>query len=131
MQNILDDFIVTDLLKQDGTIYKVLTWHENRYLIGWGPWLGCDKDNVFEGHLALNYFPGPDPVPVFMLGPHKEASSKMYDEAGGMEKFFPSGYGIFISAGSEILLELHGTDTGSPPGTFALQGSARVFSVLA
>jgi len=131
MIEVLDDFLVTPLLRADGTVYVVITWPQNRWLIGWGPWLGCDKDNLFEGHLALNYYPGPNPQPIWMLGPHKESSAKMYDEAGGKEKFFPSGYGIFISAGSEVLLELHGIDTGSVPGTFALQGSARVFTVLA
>jgi hypothetical protein len=135
MTNIEVGFLVTPLAQSETPntdVNESLTWPEDRWLIGWGPWIGVDKGNVFEGHLALLHIPQADPSlggALFMRGPHKEIPSA-YDYAGQLD-FFPAGCGRFIKAGDTILLQLHYTDTGSDPGTFAIQGSARIFSIKA
>src|SRR5579864_2087813 len=130
--NVEIDFLTTPVITKSGSHETELVWPEARYLIGWGPWLGVDKGNVFEGHLALNHVPRDTSktMPVFMRGPHKEAEDVMYDVAGGCD-FFPSGTDRLIAVGEKVVLELYSTDTGSKAGTFGIQASARVFSVKA
>jgi hypothetical protein len=131
MLNVEVDFLVTDVVLKTDTVYARFTAPEDRWVIGWGPWVGVDKGNVFEGHLALSHVAAADGTVtgLFMRGPHKEADSVMYDVAGNCD-FFPTGTGRFVKAGDQLLLTLHCTDTGSlPPQPFGVQGSIRVFSV--
>lgn len=129
------DFITTPVYTESGVFNAdVLVWPEPRYLIGWGPWIGVDKNNCFEGHLALDHIPqdaSQKTVPVFMRGLHKEGPGLLYDEAICCD-FFPSGCGRFVAAGDQLLLQLAATNTGdATDGNFGIQGSARIFSVKA
>lgn len=143
MRHVETDFIVTKILTASGDDNKELTWPEPRWLIGWGPWIGVDKGNVFEGHLALDHVMADGTaVPIFMRGPHKERSLVSYDYAGQCE-FFPAKRGRLIKPGDKLVIQLHVTDTSAfvvkgsmeeqevALSKFAAQGSVRVFSVKA
>jgi hypothetical protein len=130
MQNVEVDFLVTDIVQKSDTVYKQLTWTEDRWVIGWGPWIGVNKGNVFEGHLALSHVITSDPEVVtglFMRGPHKE-NEAAYDYAQNCD-FFPEGTGRLVKAGEPMVLTLHCTDTGSQANYFGVQGSIRIYSV--
>lgn len=134
MVNIEIDFVTTpvgsDQTPAGHTDINIpVTWPEDRWLLGWGPWVGWGKGSVGEGHLAL-LITGPDGgfLPLFMRGPHKESNAVMYDLAACCD-FFPSGYARFVKAGEQLILQLHYSNLGTDP--FGIQGSARLFTVKA
>jgi len=115
----LGQAVLTKLLIQQS---DPLLWPQDRYLIGWAPWIGFGKGSVLECHLMLFH----RDQSIFLLGPHKENSSVVYDCT--RPDFFPSGYGRLIKTGEPLSVQLVANPTGAYAGVAA---NARVFSVLA
>ncbi len=130
MQNVEVDVVGTGVLKPD--LGKIQTqeldiiWQEDRYLIGWAPWIGYGKGSVLESHFILMH----NGVQLFVRGPHKENSSVMYDCANPSE-FFPDGTGRLVRAGEKVTMQFLVLNTGSQPGQIGGQANARVFSLKA
>ncbi len=103
--------------------YQAFSWPEDRFLIGWDPWMGFGKQSELESHIVL-YAEG---IQLFLRGPHKESPNQMYDITGA--EFFPSGYGRFVPKGGVITLEFLYSNTSSPGVPVGGQANARIFSV--
>ncbi len=103
--------------------YQQLTWPEDRFLIGWAPWMGFGKGSELESHLIL-YAAG---VQCFLRGPHKEGSPEMYDITGS--EFFPEDFGRFVPKGGVITIEFCYSNTSVPGTPVGGQANARIFSV--
>jgi len=99
-----------------------VVWSQDRYILGWSPWIGWDRGAIMESHLAL--FVGSKRV--FLRGAHKENSSVFYDEAKSSE-FFPSGYGFLVPAGTPVILQFSCHSTGQI--IFNSRANAVVYSV--
>src|SRR5258708_6889243 len=100
-----------------------LTWSEDRFLIGWAPWIGYGKQCEIESHLIL-YAGGHQ---IFLRGPHKESGNQIYDYTGS--DFFPAGYGRFVPKGTVITLQFLVSNTAFPGVPIGGQSNARIFSV--
>ncbi len=128
MQSVEVDILGTDVLKpalgQIQTENADLTWPEDRYLIGWSPWIGYGKGSVLESHFILIH----NGTQLFLRGPHKENPVTMYDCAATAE-FFPAGTGRLVHAGEKVSVQFLVLDTGSQPGQIGGQANARIFSV--
>lgn len=108
------------------TVRVELEWPEDRYLIGWSPWIGYGHGSVLESHLILLH----DQEQLFVRGPHKESGAVMYDEAQ-IADFFPAGTGRLVKAGEKVALEFLVVNIGTPPAKMGGQANARIFSVVA
>ena len=132
MTNVLYDYLPTDGVVPvlgEGPVVTTsapLTWPQNRWLIGWSPWIGVARGTIFEGHLILLV----NGARIFLRGRHKEVDA-MYD-VGKSPDFFPFGYGVFVPAGTPIALQLLATNTGTPPDVdVGVAANAMIFSVPA
>jgi hypothetical protein len=136
LTNVEPDFLCTDVLTSTikPTIQeKELSWPEDRYVVGWNPWIGYGKGGEFESHLILLHeIPGPNGTPpidvqLFARGPHKENQSVMYDEAKSSD-FFRANEGRLVLVGEKVKIQFLISNTA--PGQQAQgQANARIFSV--
>src|ERR1700674_3701776 len=112
MNNVEIDVLGTGVLQPGYGQYKIdaptLTWKEDRWLIGWAPWIGYGRTSMLESHLLLSH----QGLTVFLRGPHKESDGQMYDLTGA--EFFPPGCGRLVKAGEVIGMQFLVSNTGYP-----------------
>ena len=116
--------VLSPNLGQIATETQQITWPENRWLVGWSPWIGYGRGTVLESHLIL--FHGT--TQLFVRGPHKEGPSFMYDCASNCD-FFPSGSARFVKAKEVVSIQFLVSNTGSNPPAVGGQANARIFTV--
>ena len=100
-----------------------LYWPEDRWLLGWSPWIGFGRATILESHLILRH----NGTSVFVRGPHKESDGQMYDLTGS--EFFPTGTGRLVKAGETVGIEFLVSNTGYPLTPSGGQANARIYSI--
>lgn len=129
--NVETDVLYTDVLSpvsgQRLSAEVPLNWLEDRYLIGWSPWLGFGHGNVIEAHcILIHRSAGKPDAQLFLRGPHKE-TNVMYDLCRA--DFFPAGHGRFIPKGDQVLISFLVANVSYV--VVYGQANARIFSVKA